>query len=421
MIKSTKVIVYLLRLIWIAFIIKNEYFLFWSSARNCTLSTTQPNVGRFMLVGDPQMTDDMSYQRHPVIMFFTKYYSQLYMKRNYKHLTKALKPTDIFMLGDLMDNGREWNDKVYAKEVNRFQKIFPSDNMMIHYMVGNHDIGFGNGIKEHSLDRFKSYFGSTSYTFNKFGYTFVILDTVSLNSDIPSIQSDAFNLLSTLSNTTKTLPRILLTHVPLYRSPHQSCGPHRQNPVNTIREGAGYQYQNLLTESLSNYILTSVQPIIVFSGDDHDYCKVIHQYEEQVTVPTFSMSQGLPYPGVVIVDITDRGELITHLCWLPNQINIFINYLYMSILTLLGLFLWHIFQPLLINTNLIINTFYHQTSSTTTETPLLPLYTNTTITNNNNNQRIMSTMKYNLLSFFYSIQSVAWIGFMLYLICILFL
>jgi hypothetical protein len=63
-----------------------------------------------MLVGDPQMTDDKSYNRHAIIMALSKFYSDLYMKRNYKHLTRILQPSDIFIMGDLMDNGREWDD-----------------------------------------------------------------------------------------------------------------------------------------------------------------------------------------------------------------------------------------------------------------------------------------------------------------------
>jgi hypothetical protein len=64
-----------------------------------------------MLIGDPQITDDKSYDRSYLVMQITKFYSALYMQRNYKYLINALQPTDIWMMGDLLDNGREWNDE----------------------------------------------------------------------------------------------------------------------------------------------------------------------------------------------------------------------------------------------------------------------------------------------------------------------
>lgn len=63
-----------------------------------------------MLIADPQITDDKSYKKNQFIISLAKFYSSLYMKRNYKYLTRFIQPTDIFITGDLMDNGREWND-----------------------------------------------------------------------------------------------------------------------------------------------------------------------------------------------------------------------------------------------------------------------------------------------------------------------
>jgi hypothetical protein len=64
-----------------------------------------------MLIGDPQITDDLSYQRTGVVMEVTKFISALYMKRNYKHLIRSLEPSDVFFMGDLMDHGRDWDEQ----------------------------------------------------------------------------------------------------------------------------------------------------------------------------------------------------------------------------------------------------------------------------------------------------------------------
>lgn len=59
------------------------------------------------------MTDDMSYDRPWIVMKLTEFYSALYMKRNYKRITNSVKPYQIFIMGDLMDSGREWSDALY--------------------------------------------------------------------------------------------------------------------------------------------------------------------------------------------------------------------------------------------------------------------------------------------------------------------
>ncbi|KAI9485936.1 MAG: Metallo-dependent phosphatase-like protein [Benjaminiella poitrasii] len=414
---KTKAIVQLSRLIWVLFILYNECIIFWSSARRCNGTTSHDKRARFMLVGDPQMTDDRSYNRHAIIMFFTKYYSQLYMKRNYKYLTKTLHPTDVFIMGDLMDSGRDWNDEFYATEVARFRSIFPTD-IDTYYMVGNHDIGFGNGVQKSLVDRFEQHFGPTSYVFEKYDYTFIVLDTVSLSSDDPTVRSRSSEVLSSLANNITT-PRILFTHVPLHRLANQTCGPHRQERSKpTIRDGAGFQYQNLLLPSLSRQVLDTVQPIAVFSGDDHDYCKIVHQYRDdkaavEITVPTFSMAQGLEYPGIMTLDIARDGQLSTRLCWLPSQIGLFLHYVYLLASTLLFLFIWHLYlyfsskgQKAAITAS---SSLYQPVSNLDS---LLPRHTN--------EMTYSRSLRRCMISYFCSILDIAWIPLMTYIICNLF-
>ncbi|KAI8326959.1 Metallo-dependent phosphatase-like protein [Choanephora cucurbitarum] len=283
------------------------------------------------------MTDDKSYQRHPLIMFFTKFYSSLYMKRNYSHLMYQIQPKDVIIMGDLSDNGREWKDDAfYAKEVNRFHTIFPTSDK-IHYMAGNHDIGFDQGVNRTKVEQFKQYFGPTSYTFEHHGYQFVIMDTISLSSSDP-VLSDR----SILDQIPSHPRRLLFTHVPLFRTEDQHCGPNRQQSrLNWIVNQRGYQYQNLVSKELSELILDKIKPLAVFSGDDHDYCKVVHRdHIPEITVPTFSMSQGVQFPGLVVLEMNPQ-HLSTHLCWLPNQITIFVQYGLLALFTLLCLLVYH--------------------------------------------------------------------------------
>jgi len=91
-----------------------------------------------------------------------------------------------------------------------------------------------------------------------------------------------------------SVPRLLFTHIPLWRSPDTDCGDRRE-AKGGLREGGGYQYQNMLDLPLTTRILDLVWPIQgAFSGDDHDYCEAVHTIEGrresfvEYTVKSFS-------------------------------------------------------------------------------------------------------------------------------------
>jgi hypothetical protein len=177
-------------------------------------------------------------------------------------------------------------------------------------------------------------------------------------------------------------PTILLTHVPLYREPGKPCGPKREHwppatpakgetgPVipdhrNAISISRGYQYQNVLSESDSVKVIESIGNVDqVFSGDDHDYCEIVHSDKKnkarEITVKAFSWAMGVRKPGFLMLSMWNPVDLNgrplhssssghgssdqkpvtteTHLCLLPDQLSIFIRYgilIALSISTLL--------------------------------------------------------------------------------------
>jgi hypothetical protein len=103
-----------------------------------------------------------------------------------------------------------------------------------------------------------------------------------------------------------------------------------------LREGGGFQYQNMLDLGLTTRILDLVWPVnAVFSGDDHDYCECLHEVEgrretfTEYTVKSFSWAmvfnplspppsafnsvlvltrfQGIKYPGYQLLSLHDDG------------------------------------------------------------------------------------------------------------------
>jgi len=189
---------------------------------------------------------------------------------------------------------------------------------------------------------------------------------------------------------TAELPTILLTHVPLYRERGTPCGPKRERwppttppkgqttPVfpddrNAISLSGGYQYQNVLSEDDSVNLVSKVGNVIrVFSGDDHDYCEIVHpenkNHAREITVKAMSWAMGVRKPGFLMLSLwnpidasglslhsssghgsTTQSQSTTesHLCLLPDQLGIFIRYLSLLVFTLLILIIRAILTPFL--------------------------------------------------------------------------
>ncbi|KAJ6172495.1 hypothetical protein N7470_001562 [Penicillium chermesinum] len=163
----------------------------------------------------------------------------------------------------------------------------------------------------------------------------------------------------TAEPTSVPFPTILLTHVPLYRKPGTPCGPLREkyppsspgdleeDERNALTVAGGYQYQNVLTPSISTGLVSRAGPNIaqVYSGDDHDYCEVVHREfngsPNEITVKSLSWAMGVRQPGFLLTSLwnpidPETGQsqsssptIQNHLCLLPDQLDIFIHYAYL--------------------------------------------------------------------------------------------
>lgn len=164
------------------------------------------------------------------------------------------------------------------------------------------------------------------------------------------------------------IPSIVLTHVPLFRSSGTPCGPLRERfppskrptgneePLekderNAISVAAGIQYQNVLTPEVSKEIIEYVGDVeYIFSGDDHDYCEVVHRgYSSrmggvrEITVKSMSWAMGIRKPGFLMLSLwnpldaegrslgasvshASASTIRTQLCLLPDQLGILARY-----------------------------------------------------------------------------------------------
>ncbi|ORY47382.1 Metallo-dependent phosphatase [Rhizoclosmatium globosum] len=345
------------RVLWVINIFVFEYLY----ARVYMYSCSWPVTGksgkdiRIALIGDPQLTDAYSYRQNGLLLYLTQFYSDVFMKRNFKLLNYIYKPDYVLILGDIMDGGREWRDEqhpdYFDPELKRLKHIFllPQVEDKMIYMAGNHDIGFGPQIIPQAYKRHQHHFGDPNFSLSIANHTFIALDTLSYSgeNESPYFQKADKFLRDFVATDPATQPRILLTHIPLFRPDNSPCGPLRNKPL--IRQGRGYQYQNLVVESLSEHILQSVKPVLVLSGDDHDDCVYTHT-SKSLTVPehsiaTFSWLQGNIYPGFALLAVNSdvsgvRDESAHQIgkCSLPPQLLIYKWYIWFLVITLVGCF-----------------------------------------------------------------------------------
>jgi len=298
----------LLRLLWILLFFYFEHYIYDNAIRTCTWPLSVPPSNRLAVIADPQIVDENTYPRRGIAMWLTQFFTDRYMRRNYRLILKHQDPSTILFLGDLMDGGREWEDEKWLQEYNRFWNVFktPLGVNVITVVPGNHDIGLGDGINIDHLNRFKTHFTALNHTSRRFrlgSFDIVLLDTPSLLSSDPQISEGPLTFLERGVSTTKIKHdegRLLFTHIPLWRHADSDCGKQRESEKGIVM-GSGYQYQNMLSEELSMKILDSCWPLTaVFSGDDHDYCVVNHTVEgrrekvPEYTVKSFSWAMVLP-------------------------------------------------------------------------------------------------------------------------------
>lgn len=244
-----------------------------------------------------------------------------------------------------------------------FQRIFrPSRGTDVHYLPGNYDIPLGNpgNIFEQPTKaraRFTERFGPLHSVVNITGHNLVLLDSIGLveedyrrygaevnfeeyNGDDSSVIEFIKRIQNGTSRTTlrhstdavsDPLPSpIVFSHIPLSRPESARCGPLREGREDTkIRKGVGLGYQNLLGRQTSHFIVDAIDPVVVFSGDDHDYCDMVHADTgvREVTVKSFSPSTGVSRPGFQLLSLVPpEGNMTTYAdvpCILPDQTHVY--------------------------------------------------------------------------------------------------
>ncbi|KAJ7783320.1 Metallo-dependent phosphatase-like protein [Mycena metata] len=348
-----------LKLVWTGLAIWFEYLVFIYSVRKCSwpdsdiqarTDSSFPQPTHVLLVADPQILDHRSYpDRAPFLTWISQLLVDLNLRKSWRAALRT-RPDIVIFLGDMMDGGRfTMTDGEYERYYRRFKSIFPLNSDVPEYFIpGNHDTGLGisDQFSEQAGARYTSHFGPLNSLVTIANHTVVFLDAPGLVEedfqrhsvyDGKSNPGGAIELVQSFAKSQDQNPVVLLTHIPLSRPDRANCGPNRER--GTIRSGTGFGYQNTLGKSVSDFLLRSLQPSVIFSGDDHDYCEYTHSYDSagkprharEVTVKSLSMAMGIRRPGFQLLSLVPPHSMqgsLSHadsLCLLPDQLGIYLS------------------------------------------------------------------------------------------------
>ncbi|XP_028207725.1 uncharacterized protein C630.12-like isoform X3 [Glycine soja] len=365
----------LLCLLWALTLLYGEMFAYWvpplftcswphllRSSSSSSSTQVQTDSGNYQgdyvkvaVIADPQLMDKTSLRlpARSLALELAEFYTDLNMRRSFFASVLPFKPDVILFLGDYFDGGPSLSDEEWQESFSRLKHIFGLNaqgkyrDMPVYYIPGNHDIGYESlhSLKPEVIQRYEEAFGTRNYKFTVGKVDFIAVDAQTLDGHPQNhLTSQTWDFVKNISVGDVVHPRVLLSHIPLYRRDDTYCGPHRSSPIINQRihhaingNTNEISYQNYVSEKSSKYLLDTIKPKLILSGHDHDLCTVTHQSKSgsvnEHTLGTISWQQGNLYPSFMLLSVDNstlqkasipEEALLTHLCYLPMQTHIYI-------------------------------------------------------------------------------------------------
>ncbi|KAF9451972.1 hypothetical protein P691DRAFT_661989 [Macrolepiota fuliginosa MF-IS2] len=348
-----------LRLLWVLLILWGELGIYFWSISPCRWPTSG-EASHALLISDAQINVP-SLQPTSSFPYLRDFIFERFLRKSW-HVTNRLKPHVVFFLGDMLGSGKSVrNEAQYAELVRKFKSTFPLEASIPRYhLPGNNDVGMGLLASPTIRTYYQKHFGPLNDMVILKNHTFLALDAPGLVDEdyqrnargvsfdhwepIPGGAVEAVRRAATILE--RYRPLVLLSHIPLYRPDAASCGPLREK--GTIHRGVGHGYQNTIGKQTTAFLMKALDPSIIFSGDDRDYCEYTHEGTSfgvagsipEITVKSYSPAPQIRRPGFQLVSIIDpmnsasQPSLLHRSCLLPNQSSIFTAYIWWSVLTL---------------------------------------------------------------------------------------
>ncbi|KAI0769691.1 hypothetical protein BD413DRAFT_694218 [Trametes elegans] len=338
------------------------------------LHASQERPAHVLLLADPQVRDSATSSRVGYSAL-RQSIQDLVLKRNW-HYAYSSRPDIVVFLGDILASWRLIrSDEEYERNLRKFQRIFRADeHVTAYYVPGNNDVGLNiePAAARQARYRFTKHLGPLNQEVVVRNHSLVMLDAAGLVEEDylraakyidydhwSPIPNGPVEFVRSLRDADQR-PMALMTHIPLYRPDTASCGPLREK--GTIRRGVGPGYQNTLGKKTTTFLLHTLQPDIVFSADDKDYCDYVHvppkpigaaaaalspnassQAVREVTLKAFSPASDIRHPGFQLLSLGTPPQpgtpnLASQPCFLPDYANVYAwRYTPLLVLTVLVL------------------------------------------------------------------------------------
>ncbi|CAK5281594.1 unnamed protein product [Mycena citricolor] len=261
-----------------------------------------------LLLSDPQVRHPSAWDDRPWTGFLEHLLYESNLKRSW-HVTRRLNPHAVFFLGDMLSNGKYARSEAeYKTYWRKFQALFTKDASYSQYFLpGNNDVAMG--LSHTSPKNVRVYYSNIVGPFNR---EVIIRDHVFICLDAPNLVDEDYQRSGSGLGYEKWSP-IRGGSIEFVKPDRASCGPLREK--GSIRRGVGHGYQNTLGKQTTAFLLKTLRPLGVFSGDNRDYCEYNHTITvdpadtplsiHEVTIKSFSKSSHIRRPGFQLVSVVD--------------------------------------------------------------------------------------------------------------------
>lgn len=326
-----------------------EHFIYYIVLWQCDWPASPPSTNKIkaMFIADTHLLGP--FRGH----WFDKLRREWQMYKTFQTAVTLHQPEHIFILGDLLDEGQYVGEADFQHYVSRFYSLFSTpEDIEVHVVPGNHDMGFHYRLHPYLNDRFSRAFNSSMVKFLAIkGSYFVLLNSMALEGDgcfICKPAQDRINLISAklkCSKSDRECPKslqlkypysqpIILQHFPLYRESDEECSGPDSAPEIEKRKKFRQRWECISQES-TEMLLDFLNPRLVIAGHTHNGCHKFHAYGKvhEYTVPSFSW-RNKNNPSFLMAIITPDHFNISK-CYIPEETTVLLIYAVSVILVII--------------------------------------------------------------------------------------
>ncbi|XP_005105613.1 metallophosphoesterase 1 [Aplysia californica] len=292
--------------------------------------------------------------------WFDKLRREWQMKQAFQTSMVIHKPDVVFVLGDLLDEGKWCDDDEFNYHVSRFKSMFAvPQGTELHVVSGNHDEGFHYMITDHKHLRFERSFDSPSVRMLRIkNNIFVLVNSMAMEGDHCTLCTAAEDQLQKIATKLAQLRNcgkrsssddscsefqgiqytkpVLLQHFPMYRQSDSVCNTEDSAPPEEKNIPFRLRY-DCLDQRSSNQLFSLLQPRLVVSAHTHHGCYLVHPNGvPEWSVASFSW-RNRNNPTLLLARIDSNHHVVSQ-CFMPKESTIMNIYILGGIVSFLSLF-----------------------------------------------------------------------------------